>query len=116
MKLHNLLPRALQLLGLLATTPLASSTAIPPPLDPRELLPSRLSPRQGGIAITSLTYSGTGCPSGTVGGSAPGGSSVQFDFDVNPFSTFLGPGFPSSSNTRSCSLVATLSVPSGVRF
>jgi len=65
MKLHHLLPRALQLLGFLSTTTLlAHSAAVQ--LEPSlELSPRRLATRQTGITLTSLTYSGTGCPSGT---------------------------------------------------
>jgi len=65
MKLHHLLPRALQLLGFLSTTTLlAHSAAVQ--LEPSlELSPRRLATRQTGITLTSLTYSGTGCLSGT---------------------------------------------------
>jgi hypothetical protein len=92
----------LHLLAFLTTSPLsAHSATIPAALEARQV---------SGVTITSVTYSGAGCPQGSVQTLLTSGASlVTFYFD-NMLTIF------NSANTRSCNIVATLGLPAGFRF
>ncbi|SPO00236.1 uncharacterized protein DNG_03083 [Cephalotrichum gorgonifer] len=67
------------------------------------------------IQILSATWSGNGCPSGSVSTSiSPDRTVVTFGFDA--FQTYIGPDISRTENSKSCSLHLSLKYPGGFQF
>jgi len=67
------------------------------------------------ITITSASYSGNGCPQGSVSTSiSTDATVVTFGFDS--FQTYIGPGTDVSDHTKNCQLHLNLKYPSGFQF
>ncbi|KAH8908257.1 hypothetical protein BR93DRAFT_609041 [Coniochaeta sp. PMI_546] len=67
------------------------------------------------IQITSATFSGNGCPQGTVSTSiSPDKTVITFGFDG--FQTYIGPGYNPTEKTKNCQLHLNLKYPGGFQF
>jgi hypothetical protein len=67
------------------------------------------------IQIQSATFSGNGCPQGTVSTSiSPDKTVVTFGFDG--FQTYIGPSVPANQKTKNCQLHLSLKYPGGFQF
>ncbi|KAB5517349.1 hypothetical protein GE09DRAFT_979172 [Coniochaeta sp. 2T2.1] len=67
------------------------------------------------IQITSASFSGNGCPQGTVSTSiSPDKTVITFGFDK--FQTYIGPGFDPTQKTKNCQLHLNLKYPGGFQF
>ncbi|KAK4170046.1 hypothetical protein QBC43DRAFT_340554 [Cladorrhinum sp. PSN259] len=67
------------------------------------------------IQIVSASFSGNGCPQGSVSTTiSPDKTVVTFGFDR--FQTYIGPGFSPTEKTKNCQLHLNLKYPSGFQF
>ncbi|KAL1874345.1 hypothetical protein VTK73DRAFT_477 [Phialemonium thermophilum] len=67
------------------------------------------------IQIQSATFSGNGCPQGTVSTSiSPDKTVITFGFDG--FQTYIGPGYNPTEKTKNCQLHLNLKYPGGFQF
>ncbi|KAL2173582.1 uncharacterized protein P884DRAFT_280878 [Thermothelomyces heterothallicus CBS 202.75] len=67
------------------------------------------------IQIVSASFSGNGCPQGTVSTSiSPDKTVITFGFDA--FQTYIGPGFNPTERSKNCQLHLNLQYPSGFQF
>ncbi|ELQ36337.1 hypothetical protein MCOR27_005294 [Pyricularia oryzae] len=67
------------------------------------------------IQIVNASFSGNGCPQGTVVTSiSPDKTVVTFGFDR--FQTYIGPGFNPTERTKNCQLHLNLKYPGGFQF
>jgi hypothetical protein len=67
------------------------------------------------IQITSASFSGNGCPQGTVSTSiSPDRTVITFGFDS--FQTYIGPGTSISDRSKNCQLHLNLAYPGGFEF
>lgn len=67
------------------------------------------------ITITSASFSGNGCPQGTVATTISADKTVvTFGFDS--FQTYIGPGTLVSDHTKNCQLHLSLSYPGGFQY
>ncbi|OIW31411.1 hypothetical protein CONLIGDRAFT_653914 [Coniochaeta ligniaria NRRL 30616] len=67
------------------------------------------------IQITSASFSGNGCPQGTVSTSiSPDKTVITFGFDG--FQTYIGPGYNPTDKTKNCQLHLNLKYPGGFQF
>jgi hypothetical protein len=67
------------------------------------------------IQIQSVSFSGNGCPQGTVSTSiSPDKTVVTFGFDG--FQTYIGPGVSPTLKTKNCQLHLNLKYPGGFQF
>jgi len=107
---------ALLLPALAAATPVA----LDPPtrvLDGRWQGPPTGSPAAApsGVTISSVSFSGNGCPQNSVSTSISTDKTVvTFGFDS--FQTYIGPGTSVSDHTKNCQLHLNLLYPSGFTF
>ena len=77
----------------------------------------QLLPRQtpGTIRINNITYSGSGCPSGSAFPVPPDGGQ-KFTLSLGQFLAQSGPGIPASEASKSCRVDLDLSYPNGYQF
>ncbi|KAK4224355.1 hypothetical protein QBC38DRAFT_18289 [Podospora fimiseda] len=67
------------------------------------------------IQIVSASFSGNGCPQGSVSTTiSPDKTVVTFGFDR--FQTYIGPGFNPTEKTKNCQLHLNLKYPTGFQF
>ncbi|EJT79829.1 hypothetical protein GGTG_04912 [Gaeumannomyces tritici R3-111a-1] len=67
------------------------------------------------IQIVSASFSGNGCPQGTVSTSiSPDRTVITFGFDA--FQTYIGPGYDPKERTKNCQLHLNLRYPTGFQF
>ncbi|KAK0667799.1 hypothetical protein QBC41DRAFT_395220 [Cercophora samala] len=67
------------------------------------------------IQIDKASFSGNGCPQGSVSTSiSPDKTVVTFGFDR--FQTYIGPGYDPTAKTKNCQLHLSLKYPSGFQF
>jgi hypothetical protein len=67
------------------------------------------------ITISAATFSGNGCPQGTVSTSvSPDKTVITFGFDA--FQAYIGPGTAVQDRTKNCQLHLNLKYPSGYSF
>lgn len=67
------------------------------------------------IQIQSVSFSGNGCPQGTVSTSiSPDKTVITFGFDR--FQTYIGPGVSPSEKSKNCQLHLNLKYPGGFQF
>jgi hypothetical protein len=67
------------------------------------------------IRITDVSWSGSGCPQGTVSTSLTDDrTTVTFGFDA--FQTYIGPGLAVQDRSKNCQLHLTLAYPGGFQF
>jgi len=67
------------------------------------------------ITIESASYSGNGCPQGTVSTTmSPDKTLITFGFDS--FQTFIGPTVAASEKTKQCQLHLSLKYPGGFQY
>ncbi|KAJ9131622.1 hypothetical protein NKR23_g11653 [Pleurostoma richardsiae] len=67
------------------------------------------------IQIQSASFSGNGCPQGTVSTSiSPDKTVITFGFDS--FQTYIGPGISPTEKTKNCQLHLSLKYPGGFQF
>ncbi|KAM7188392.1 protein of unknown function (DUF4360) domain containing protein [Naviculisporaceae sp. PSN 640] len=67
------------------------------------------------IQIQSVSFSGNGCPQGSVSTSiSPDKTVITFGFDR--FQTYIGPGISPSEKTKNCQLHLNLKYPGGFQF
>lgn len=67
------------------------------------------------ITIAAASFSGNGCPQGTVSTSFSSDKTVvTFGFDA--FQTYIGPGTAVADRTKNCQLHLTLNYPGGFQF
>lgn len=67
------------------------------------------------ITIAAASFSGNGCPQGTVSTSFSSDKTVvTFGFDA--FQTYIGPGTVVADRTKNCQLHLTLNYPGGFQF
>ncbi|KAK4243441.1 hypothetical protein C7999DRAFT_36220 [Corynascus novoguineensis] len=67
------------------------------------------------IQIVSASFSGNGCPQGTVSTSiSPDKTVITFGFDA--FQTYIGPGISPAERSKNCQLHLNLKYPSGFQF
>ena len=67
------------------------------------------------IQIVSASFSGNGCPQGSVSTSiSPDRTVITFGFDG--FQTYIGPGTAVSDRTKNCALHLNLKYPGGFQF
>ncbi|KAK3372265.1 hypothetical protein B0H63DRAFT_527117 [Podospora didyma] len=73
------------------------------------------APDPSQIQILSATFSGNGCPQGTVSTSiSPDKTVITFGFDK--FQTYIGPGYNPTEKTKNCQLHLSLKYPGGFQF
>ncbi|KAK3367344.1 hypothetical protein B0T24DRAFT_682478 [Lasiosphaeria ovina] len=73
------------------------------------------APDPAQIQVLSATFSGNGCPQGTVSTSiSPDKTVITFGFDK--FQTYIGPGFNPTEKTKNCQLHLNLKYPGGFQF
>ncbi|KAJ9136544.1 hypothetical protein NKR23_g9774 [Pleurostoma richardsiae] len=73
------------------------------------------SPDPSQVQIAGLSFSGNGCPQGSVSTSLSSDRTVvTFGFDQ--FQTYIGPGTAVTDHTKNCQLHLTLRYPSGFSF
>jgi len=79
------------------------------------VLDSRASPEPSQISIKSVSFSGNGCPQGSVSTSISTDKTVvTFGFDS--FQTYIGPGTAVADRTKNCQLHLNLAYPGGFNF
>jgi len=67
------------------------------------------------IQIVSATFSGNGCPQGTVSTNiSPDKTVITFGFDQ--FQTYIGPGISPTEKSKNCQLHLSLKYPGGFQF
>lgn len=67
------------------------------------------------IQVVAATFSGNGCPQGSVSTSiSTDRTIVTFGFDS--FQTYIGPGYLATDKTKNCQLHLTLKYPGGFQF
>jgi len=67
------------------------------------------------IQIVSATFSGNGCPQGTVSTNiSPDKTVITFGFDS--FQTYIGPGISPTEKSKNCQLHLSLKYPGGFQF
>ncbi|KAM7188399.1 protein of unknown function (DUF4360) domain containing protein [Rhypophila sp. PSN 637] len=67
------------------------------------------------IQIVSVSFSGNGCPQGSVSTSiSPDKTVITFGFDR--FQTYIGPGVSPAEKTKNCQLHLNLKYPGGFQF
>ncbi|KAK3364649.1 hypothetical protein B0T25DRAFT_70365 [Lasiosphaeria hispida] len=67
------------------------------------------------IQVISSSFSGNGCPQGTVSTSiSPDKTVITFGFDK--FQTYIGPGVSPTEKTKNCQLHLNLKYPGGFQF
>jgi len=92
---------------------LAVANPIGPILAPDAGWADAPDPKQ--IQIDKATFSGNGCPQGSVSTNiSPDRTVITFGFDK--FQTYIGPGIPRSENSKNCALHLTLKYPGGFQF
>jgi hypothetical protein len=90
----------LALAGLAAASPLPQSGTAPDPAQ---------------ITILDSTYSGNGCPQGSVSTStSPDKTVITYGFDQ--FQTYIGPGTKPSDKSKNCALHLNLKYPGGFQY
>ncbi|EGS22611.1 uncharacterized protein CTHT_0010820 [Thermochaetoides thermophila DSM 1495] len=73
------------------------------------------TPDPNDIQIVSATFSGSGCPQGSVSTSiSPDKTVITFGFDK--FQTYIGPGTTIADRTKNCQLHLNLKYPGGFQF
>ncbi|KAL2872921.1 hypothetical protein SGCOL_011936 [Colletotrichum sp. CLE4] len=93
---------ALFLVALVVATPLGPTGASDTP-DPKE------------IQIASASFSGSGCPQGSVSTTiSPDRTVITFGFDK--FQTYIGPGLSVAERSKNCALHLSLKYPGGFQF
>ncbi|KAJ4389134.1 hypothetical protein N0V93_006596 [Gnomoniopsis smithogilvyi] len=90
--------------GLPKTTSKSSATATAVPIS-----------KPTGKAITSVSYAGSGCPSGTVSSSLSSDQTV-ITLGFDDFQAYIGPGTILTDRSKSCKLLITLNYPPGYSF
>lgn len=76
---------------------------------------SAAGPDPSQITITSASFSGNGCPQGTVTTTfSTDKTVVTFGFDS--FQTYIGPGTLASDHSKNCQLHLSLSYPGGFQY
>lgn len=76
---------------------------------------SALEPSPDEIQITGTSFSGNGCPGGSVSTSVSNDKTlVTFGFDA--FQTYIGPGTSPNQKTKNCQLHLNLKYPGGFQF
>ncbi|KAL0937098.1 uncharacterized protein CTRU02_206829 [Colletotrichum truncatum] len=89
---------------------LAVATAIP-----RAPTGASDTPDPKEIQIVSASFSGSGCPQGSVSTTiSPDRTVITFGFDR--FQTYIGPGLPVAERTKNCALHLSLKYPGGFQF
>ncbi len=77
-------------------------------------------PTVSDVLLKNVSGGGSGCPPGSysvlVTSSIPGGPADFFEVVYDKLSVEKGPGLPSSSSRRACTLALDLVVPKGFRF
>lgn len=77
--------------------------------------PSSTGPDPTQITITQASFSGNGCPQGTVSTSFSADKTlVTFGFDA--FQTYIGPGTAVADHSKNCQLHLTLNYPGGFQY
>lgn len=72
-------------------------------------------PNPNDIQVSSVSFSGSGCPQGSVSTSiSTDRTVVTFGFDK--FQTFIGPGYDLGDKTKNCQLHLNLKYPGGFQF
>ncbi|KAF6816099.1 secreted protein [Colletotrichum musicola] len=67
------------------------------------------------IQIVNASFSGSGCPQGSVSTIiSPDRTVITFGFDR--FQTYIGPGLPLAERTKNCALHLSLKYPGGFQF
>ena len=73
------------------------------------------APDPGQITIVSTSYSGNGCPQGTVSTStSPDKTVITYGFDA--FQTYIGPGTVPADRSKNCALHLNLQYPGGFQY
>ncbi|KAK0612404.1 hypothetical protein B0T17DRAFT_593403 [Bombardia bombarda] len=73
------------------------------------------SPDPSQIQVVSASFSGNGCPQGSVSTSiSPDKTVITFGFDR--FQTYIGPGYSPTDKTKNCQLHLNLKYPGGFQF
>ncbi|KAF2004025.1 hypothetical protein P154DRAFT_543505 [Amniculicola lignicola CBS 123094] len=73
------------------------------------------APDPGQITIISSSYSGSGCPQGSVSTStSPDKTVITFGFDQ--FQTYIGPGTVPADHSKNCQLHLSLKYPGGFQY
>src|SRR5690349_9238242 len=86
--------------------------AVASPLGPTGLSDT---PNPKDIQIVNASFSGSGCPQGSVSTTiSPDRTVITFGFDK--FQTYIGPGLPISERTKNCALHLSLKYPGGFQF
>lgn len=73
------------------------------------------APNPDDITITSTTYSGNGCPQGSVSTSSSDDKTV-ITYGFDQFQTYIGPGVASSEKSKNCQLHLNLKYPGGFQY
>ncbi|KAK4237878.1 hypothetical protein C8A03DRAFT_44292 [Achaetomium macrosporum] len=72
-------------------------------------------PNPSDIQIVAATFSGNGCPQGTVSTNiSPDKTVITFGFDE--FQTYIGPGISPTQKSKNCQLHLSLKYPGGFQF
>ncbi|KAK3311589.1 uncharacterized protein B0T15DRAFT_80411 [Chaetomium strumarium] len=73
------------------------------------------APDPSDIQIVAATFSGNGCPQGTVSTNiSPDKTVITFGFDA--FQTYIGPGISPTQRSKNCQLHLSLKYPGGFQF
>jgi len=85
------------------------------PVEVEKRLDTTSAPSPDQIVIKSVSFSGTGCPQGTVSTTLDEtGTVVTFGFDS--FVTYIGPGSAQSDKSKACQLHLDLKYPGGFQY
>ncbi|KAJ0117672.1 secreted protein [Diaporthe amygdali] len=71
--------------------------------------------KPSGISIVSVSYSGKGCPSGSVSTSLSTDKTV-ITFGFDKFQAYIGPGTAVADHSKGCNLLLTLKYPPAYSF
>ncbi|CAK7229621.1 hypothetical protein SCUCBS95973_007285 [Sporothrix curviconia] len=92
-----------------------SSSGAPGILSPVASSSADDTPDPNQIQVSSVAFSGSGCPQGSVSTTiSPDATVVTFGFDN--FQTFIGPGYDLGDKTKNCQLHLNLKYPGGFQF
>ncbi|TPX17591.1 uncharacterized protein E0L32_012101 [Thyridium curvatum] len=75
------------------------------------------NPDPNDIQIISTSFSGNGCPQGSVSTTiSPDKTSKVVTFGFDKFQTYIGPGYDPTTKTKNCQLHLNLRYPGGFQF
>ncbi|KAF2748080.1 hypothetical protein M011DRAFT_442391 [Sporormia fimetaria CBS 119925] len=78
-------------------------------------LPQKQAPDDAQITIVDTSYSGNGCPQGSVSTSTSSDKTViTYGFDA--FQTYIGPGTVPADRTKNCAIHLNLKYPGGFQY